>query len=265
MTKGQRTALVTGASSGIGEEYARRLAERGHRLVLVARRAERLDALAAELAERYGARTESIAADLATAEGVARVEERLRAEEHPVDLLVNNAGYGGGGSFARQQPEDVQRVIDVNVTALVRLTRAVLPGQIERKRSGAAPGPVGVINVGSVAGLLPVSPGSALYASSKAFVRLFTESVAAEVKRRGVHVTAVLPGYVRTDMTTWLQEKGAPEQVFVPKETVVADSLRAFARGRSVVIPGLQYKAAGGLLKLLPATLVRGAVRRFGP
>ncbi|PSK99464.1 hypothetical protein CLV63_103189 [Murinocardiopsis flavida] len=256
-----RTALITGASGGIGAEYARQLAERGFSLVLVARRADLLAESAAGLSARYGVGVTPLPADLAAPEGLAAVEERLEAgdggAEAPVDLLVNNAGRGDGGRFSRQAIEELDAVVELNVRVLMRLTRTVLPVQIARAEAGAA-GPLGVVNVASVAGLLPGYASSAAYAASKAFVLSFTESTAMEVRKHGVHVSAVVSGFVRTDMTAGLQERGAPDIAFVPKERVVRDSLRAWAGGRVLVTPGAQYKVAGGLLKVLP----RGVYRR---
>ncbi|NYE44950.1 hypothetical protein HDA32_000070 [Spinactinospora alkalitolerans] len=264
-----RTALITGASSGIGEEYARQLARRGFALVLVARRAELIDGLAAELSERHGVAVEPLVADLTDDADLATVEERLRVADGggltPIDLLVNNAGRGGGGSFARQDTDAIDDTIELNVRALVRLTRAVLPAQIERRKQGtAADHPMGVLNVASMAGLMPAAPGGAIYAATKAFVVSFTESVAAEVRRHGLRVSAVLPGYVRTEMTSELQESGMPGIAFVAKDRVVTDSLRAWAAGAPSVIPGARYKAAGGLLRVVPRGLFRGLAGRRG-
>ncbi|MBB6118511.1 SDR family NAD(P)-dependent oxidoreductase [Nocardiopsis algeriensis] len=261
-----RTALVTGASSGIGEEYARRLAQRGYGLVLVARRAELLDELAREVRDDYGTLVEVLPADLATAQGLAAVTARLAADGSgraaPVDLLVNNAGRGDGGLFAEQEPSEIDAMIDLNVRAVLHLTRAVLPVQIARRAAGEK-AVLGVVNVSSLAGEPVSNPGGSVYGAGKKFLTLWSESVAAEVRPLGVHVTVVLPGFVRTDMTRSVQEKGLPEFAFVPKEHIVRDSLRAWAAGRSRVIPGAQYKTADGLLKVLPRSLVRAVARRM--
>mgnify|MGYP001183570333 FL=1 len=266
-----RTALITGASAGIGEEYARQLAELGYSLVLVARSADRLTALAADLADRYGVGVQPLPADLTADADLAAVEERLRAAgdtaDAPVDLLVNNAGQGHGGTFATQPVEAVDSTIALNIRALTRLARAVLPPQIERAerlRSAGRLRPIGVINVASVAGLLPSSPGGAVYAASKSYVLSFTDTLAVETAGSGVRVTAVVPGYVRTDMTRYVQEMGLPDIAFVPRERVVADSLRAWAAGRARVVPGPQYKAVNALLHALPAGLFNTVARRIG-
>ncbi|MFD0775534.1 SDR family NAD(P)-dependent oxidoreductase [Streptomonospora algeriensis] len=268
----RRTALVTGASSGIGEEYARRLARLGYDLVLVARRAERIEGLARDLIEECGVSVVALPADLADPDDLARVEERLRADgtgdTAPVDLLVNNAGVGGGGEFARQDPSEIDTMIDLNIRAVVRLARAVVPVQIARRRkaglSADAKPRMGVLNIASMAGELAANPGGAVYGASKSFVRLWSESVTAEVAGLGVRVTVVLPGFVRTDMTKGVQEKGLPDLAFVSKERVVTESLRAWAAGRSSVVPGAQYKTAGGLLRLIPNALFKSFARRSG-
>ncbi|WP_017623692.1 SDR family NAD(P)-dependent oxidoreductase [Nocardiopsis chromatogenes] len=267
-----RTALVTGASSGIGEQFARDLAERGYALVLVARRADRLGALAAELADRFGTEAEVLPADLGAPDGTAAVEERLRADgtggpdgtggAAPVDLLVNNAGRGDGGAFAEQDPDDVEHMLDVNVRAVLRLARAVLPVQIARRERGERDRPMGIINVSSMAGEMTVNPGGSVYSATKKFVTLWSESVAVEAAPHDVHVTAVLPGFVRTDMTRAVQEGGTPDAAFVPKERITRDALRAWAAGRASVVPGAQYKVADGLLRAIPRTLYKAVAGR---
>ncbi|WP_017572940.1 SDR family NAD(P)-dependent oxidoreductase [Nocardiopsis halotolerans] len=261
-----RTALVTGASTGIGEEYALRLAERGYSLVLVARRGEVLEALAEELGLRYGVGVQTLPADLGTDEGVSLVAKRLSADgggdEAPVDLLVNNAGRGDGGPFAEQDPDEIDAMLALNVRAVLHLARAVLPVQIARRKAGQTRPRLGVINISSMAGEIAANPGGSVYGAGKKFVSLWSESVAAEVSEHDVHVTAVLPGFVRTDMTREVQESGLPAFAFVPKERVVRESLAAWAAGRSSVVPGAQYKAATGLLRFLPKPVVRAAARR---
>ncbi|PDP85750.1 short-chain dehydrogenase [Glycomyces fuscus] len=261
-----RTALVTGASSGIGEEYARRLAERGYSLVLVARRAEILEALAQEIGERYGVGVQPLPADLGTDEGLALVAERLSADgsgdQAPVDLLVNNAGRGDGGPFAVQEPSEIDAMLDLNVRAVLQLARAVLPVQIARRKVAPRRTRLGVINLSSVAGEVTANPGGSVYGAGKKFVSVWSESVAAEVAGHGVHVTAVLPGFVRTDMTREVQESGLPAFAFVSKEQVVRESLAAWAAGRTSVVPGAQYKAAAGLLRFVPKPVMRAAARR---
>ena len=172
-----RTALVTGASSGIGEEYARRLAQRGYALVVVARRGELLEELAEELRGRYGAEVEVLSADLGTPEGVAAVAERLAADgtgdPAPIDLLVNNAGRGDGGTFAEQDPGEIDAMIDLNVRQLVHACSA---GAAAMKQTGGS-----IINVGSISARTGGSPGSSIYSGAKAFVSTFSRSLAREL------------------------------------------------------------------------------------
>lgn len=247
MRQAYRTALVTGASSGIGESFARLLAERGADLVLVARRTGLLDGLARELVERYRVGVEVLAADLTDPERRGEVERRLRDE--PVELLVNNAGYGAFGAFAEEPLENQLAQIELNVTALVRLTRAALPGMVERGRGG-------VLNVASVAGFAP-SPGSATYGATKAYVASFSESLHAEVAGKGVHVTALCPGFTRTD------EASAANLLWLRRDDVARAGLEAVAAGRALCVPGAQYKAVMPALRILPRPLLRAAAGRM--
>ncbi|MBW8484473.1 SDR family oxidoreductase [Actinomadura sp. PM05-2] len=246
MRQGFRTALVTGASSGIGESFARILAARGTDLVVVARRADLLDRLARDLVERHRVAVEVIAADLTDPAARGEVAERLRAGA--VELLVNNAGYGAFGAFAELDLDDQLQEIELNVTALVRLTHAALPAMLERGRGG-------VLNVASMAGFAP-SPGSATYGATKAYVASFSESLHAEVAGRGVHVTALCPGFTRTD-----EEQGAG-LLWTRRADVAAAGLDAVAAGRALCVPGLQYKAALPALRVLPRPLLRAAATR---
>jgi short-subunit dehydrogenase len=247
MRQAYRTALVTGASSGIGESFARALAGRGTDLVIVARRAGLLDGLARELVERYRVAVEVVAADLTDPGAREEVERRLR--EDPVELLVNNAGHGAFGAFAHAPLDDQLRQIELNVVALVRLTHAALPGMIERGRGG-------VLNVASMAGFAP-SPGSATYGATKAYVAAFSESLHAEVAGRGVHVTALCPGFTRTDETS---EAGL---LWLRRADVAQAGLDAVSAGRALCVPGVQYKAAMPALRVLPRPLLRRAANRM--
>ena len=241
MRHAYRTALVTGASSGIGESFARLLAARGADLVIVARRADLLDGLARELVERYRVAVEVVAADLTDPAQRAEVEGRLRSD--PVELLVNNAGYGAFGAFAELPLDDHLAQIELNVNALVRLTHAALPGMIERGRGG-------VLNVASMAGFAP-SPGSATYGAA------FSESLHSEVAAKGVHVTALCPGFTRTE------DDVPPNLLWLRRDDVARAGLEAVAAGRALCVPGVQYKAAFPALKLVPRPLLRAAVNRM--
>ncbi|GAA2573288.1 SDR family oxidoreductase [Actinomadura fulvescens] len=256
MRQAYRTALVTGASSGIGESFARLLAGRGTDLVIVARRADLLDRLARDLVERYRVGVEVLAADLTDPAQRGEVEERLRADppegrsgRGQIELLVNNAGYGAFGSFAELPMDDQLAEVELNVVALTRLTHAALPGMIARGRGG-------VLNVASMAGFAP-SPGSAVYGASKAYVASFSESLHAEVTGKGVHVTALCPGFTRTT------EEEEPNLLWLRRDDVARAGLDAVSAGRAMCVPGLQYKAALPALKLAPRSLLRAATNRM--
>ncbi|HEX2312916.1 MAG TPA: SDR family oxidoreductase [Thermomonospora sp.] len=241
-----RTALVTGASSGIGEAFARLLAARGTDLVLVARRGDLLGDLARELGARHRVGVEVLPADLTDPGDLGRVEERLRKD--PVDLLVNNAGYGAFGPFAEMPLDEQLKQLDLNVLAVVRLTHAVLSEMVRRGRGG-------VLNVASMSGFSP-SPGAATYGATKAYVAAFSESLHAEVHGRGVHVTALCPGFTRTD------ESAGPSLMWLRRADVARAGLDAVASGRALCVPGAQYKAMVPALRLLPRAVLRSAVNR---
>jgi hypothetical protein len=241
-----RSALVTGASSGIGREIARVLAERGADLTLVARRQERLEELAAELSGRVAVTV--VAADLGSDDGVAVVERHLG--EHPVELLVNNAGVGTGGMFHELPLVPELNEIRLNVLALVRLTHACLPGMV-------AAGHGGVLNVSSIAGNQPLQ-GYATYGATKAFVTSFTESIAFEVRRRGVHVTVVKPGYTDTEMNPDAPQTGLQRRLLWLDAAHVAESaVDAVERGRLHCVPGATWRVADTLIESLPRSAVR--------
>lgn len=236
-----RTAVVTGASSGIGESFARQLAARGAALVLVARREDLLAALAADLSSRYGTKVEVVPADLTAEDGLSRVEDHVRE----ADLLVNNAGYGAFGSFAEIPLADQLQQVALNVTALTRLTYAALPHM-------TAAGSGGILNVSSVAAHAP-APGSAVYGATKAFVTSFSESLYAELKPQGVHVTALCPGFTRTE------DEAPTNLMWLARERVAAAGLRAVARGQAVCVPGAQYRALVPALRVAPRGVLRTA------
>jgi uncharacterized protein len=248
-----RAALVTGASSGIGERLARLLAADGCGLIVVARRAGRLEELAAGLRDAHGVHVEVLAADLTTPAGLLTVEDRLADASRPVELLVNNAGFGLSGSFADVPADGAEAQIRLNVLTLVRLTHAVLPGMLERRHGG-------ILNVSSVAGFL-ISPGSAAYAATKAFVTSFSESLAAEMSGRGVHVTALCPGLTRTGFHADGHEgtASAPAFAWLDADRVARAGLDAVAAGRPVSVPGAQYKAIAGLARIVPRRILRTA------
>ncbi|MEV0719845.1 SDR family NAD(P)-dependent oxidoreductase [Asanoa sp. NPDC050611] len=226
------TALVTGASSGIGAAFARRLAADGYRLVLVARDAERLAAVAATA----GDTAEVLTADLSTEAGLAAVAQRLHDDQ--VDLLVNNAGATLNRSFLKTTAEDEAWLLHLNIHAVMRLTHAALPGMTSRGKGA-------VINVSSASSFAPVMPGST-YPASKAWVTHFSESIGRAVGRSGVRVMALCPGYTRTEFHTraGIDMSKTPSWMWLRADDVVAHAMRDLARGRLVSVPDWKYKVA---------------------
>ena len=233
-SEGRSLALVTGASSGIGAAFAERLAEDGHDLLIVARRAGRLDQLAARLQADFGVTVEPLVADLTDLDGLAAVEHTLR-ERRP-DLLVNNAGFSGYGPFTEIDPEVAEKLLRIHALAVARLTRAALPGMISRG-SGA------VINVASLLALSgPLSlgrmTGRATYAGAKAFMLAFTQALAGELEGSGVRAMVLLPGMVHSEFHG---ERGLPPNLPVMSASDVANAaLAGLALGEVVCVPGLE-------------------------
>jgi len=250
----KRRALVTGASSGLGETFARQLAGRGYDLVLVARRRDRLDKLAQELAESRGVEAEVIEADLSRPEGVALVEQRLRKGD--IDMLVNNAGFATRGEFWALPVERETQEIDVNVRAVARLAHTALEAMVPKK-SGA------IINVASVGAFQPV-PYMATYAATKAFVLHFSEALHEEARRHGIMVTCLCPGPVRTEFhqVAGVNEESMPVGWKTPDQ-VVASALRANARGRAIAVPGGMNAMTATVAKFAPRFLTRKLAGRM--
>lgn len=247
------TALVTGATAGIGNAFVRRLATDRHDLVLVARDSARLETLATELRSAYGVQVEVLAADLSSDAGCGAVEARLAERGRPVDVLVNNAGFTVNRRFVSGDLEDEERMLRVLVRAVLRLTRAALPGMLER-RHGV------VVNVSSVAGFVPQST----YSASKAWVTSFSQAVAAETAGTGVQVMALCPGFTYTEFhdRAGLDLKRIPRWLWLEADDVVAEAFAALDKGRVVCVPGRQYKVAVAVLRVLPARLLVVAARR---
>jgi uncharacterized protein len=255
MHEGQgKTALVTGASSGIGKAFAELLAERGYDVVVTARRRERLDELAGALAARHGVKVHVLAEDLADPEAPARIAADLAARGLAIDLLVNNAGYGVPGSYAGVSWAEHGRFLQVMVTAVCDLTYRLLPAMIER-------GWGRVINIASVAGMVPAPAGHTLYGASKAFVIRFSEALAAENAARGVHVTAVCPGFTYSefhDVTgTRAKMQSVPALLWLDAPRVAREGYDAVMRGQSVVVNGRIYRLLVWLNGALPPSLAR--------
>ncbi|GGW11681.1 short-chain dehydrogenase [Streptomyces capoamus] len=261
------TAVVTGASSGIGTEYALRLAGRGRDLVLVARRAERLDALARRLREEAGVGVETIVADLARPPDLARVADRVAADD--VGLLVNNAGVNGYGPFHEADPALLTRVIDVNVVAPTVLTRMAVPGMLARGRGA-------VVNVASLlafAGDLPPDPlpYRAVYGGTKGYVVTFTRTLAAELAGTSVRVQVVCPGLTATEFHLGTGRVPVPGEARVhddggmPAADVVTASLAALAAGEVFCVPGLAESAAAARLADAESALRDGSGVTLAP
>lgn len=246
-------ALVTGPTSGLGAGFAHHLARAGYDLVLVARDGDRLGKLAGELREE-GADSEILQADLSTVEGRDSVVNRAR---HGIEFLVNNAGFGTSGEFWTADPAVLQAQLDVNVTAVMQLTRAVLPEMIEAKRGS-------IINVASIAGLL-AGRGST-YSASKAYVISFTEGLAGGLADTGVRIQALCPGFIRTEFheRAGIDMASVPDFLWLDVDSVVQTSLADLDKGRVISIPGVQYRALTAVGSVLPKAVVRRAAGAFG-
>jgi uncharacterized protein len=259
----ESTALVTGASGGIGAEVARELARRGHGVVLVARRKDRLDALARDLSEDYGVRAETISADLAKPASRSRVQGRITELGLDVDILVNNAGFATGGPFYESDPARELEQVRVLVEAVVALTSVFLPPMVER-RSGA------ILNVASTAAMQPL-PYAAGYSAAKAYVLSFSEAIHQEVAGHGVTVTALAPGPVDTDfwqIADWevagrrTSESAIPGPAMISAKDAARAGVDGLASGKRVVIPGLPMRAAMIATRYIPHALKLPVVER---
>ena len=242
------TALVTGPTSGIGEAFARLLASKGHDLVLVARDEDRLAALAESLSSAHGVTVEVLPADLSDREQLSVVEQRLLDRDLPIAVLVNNAGFGVKARFTRGEISDEQRMVDVLVIAVMRLSHAAAVSMGER-------GEGAIVNVSSVASWLTGST----YSAAKAWVTVFSEGLAGEVAPLGVSVTAVCPGYVHTEFheRADMNMGRVPSWMWLDADRVAAKAMRDVDRGKVLSVTGSQYKAMGVLLRHSPRALVR--------
>lgn len=257
--QGLRTALITGASSGIGEAYAKAFAARGLDLILVARSEDKLRSLAKQLAEVHSRRVEVISADLTHAGTGAKLAAAAQALGMPVDLLVNNAGFGTVGAFVKQDAAREHDEILLNCGAVVDTCHAFVPGMLERGRGG-------VINVASMAAFQPL-PYMTVYAATKAFVLSFSEALRQEVRSKGVQVLAVCPGPVDTPFFEATGSanlrKTVPRGTMVTVDDVVRATCDAFAAGKAVVVPGFTSKLLAAGTRLLPRSLLAAAGARI--
>ena len=255
------TALVTGASAGLGEEFARQLAARGvKRIGLVARRAERLEQLKSELAGT-ALQVDCFPVDLGDTEAVTQFLQDLDHASLTPDILINNAGFGDLGNFENAEPKKLEAMLAVNIVALTRLTRWAVPAMTRRGHGW-------ICNVGSSAGMLPL-PTFAVYAATKAYVNSFSEALRLEVRHAGVRVLALCPGPVETEFgqvasrPNGKRKFSAPAALAVPKERVVAETLEAMARGRARLIPGLAVRLPILLAESAPRFLMRAFFNVF--
>jgi hypothetical protein len=259
LTAHGRCALVTGASSGIGLAFAHVLAAEGYDLILTARRVERLEQLAQELHNRHGVTTTVVPADLAAPNAVERLAHEIAQRNQFVDFLVNNAGYGVPGGYASTTWAQQRDFLQVLVVALAELSHRLLPGMIERRWGR-------IINVASVAGLMPGVAGHTLYAASKAFVIKFSESLALETAHLGVHVCASCPGFTLTefhDVTgTRAQVSTMPKFMWLQAERVAQESYDAVMKGVPVYVPGRLYRTLVGASRMLPQSVVLALMQR---
>ena len=246
----RKLALVTGASAGIGAAFARILASHGYDLALTARRIERLDALAEEIRLRYGVETLTVAADLSEPEAPGTILDHLTAHGRTVDCLINNAGYGLPGSYADTLWSEQQAFIQVMTTAPCELAHRVLGGMRQRKFGR-------IVNVASLAGLIPGSAGHTLYAASKAFLVKFSQSLHLEAAADGVHVSALCPGLTYSEFhdvngTRELASSSTPPWLWMGADEVAAAGYEAMEANRAICVPGAPNKAISALVKAIP-------------
>jgi uncharacterized protein len=259
MAGSRPVALVTGASAGIGRELATILAREGHDLVLVARREAELKSLGDELRERYGAETQVVPADLAQPNAAQEVVDAL-GPDPVVDVLVNNAGFGGHGAFARRSTDDELRMIAVNVTALTELTNLLLGGMVARGRGK-------VLNVASTAAFQP-GPFMAVYYATKAYVLSLSQALSEETRGTGVTVTCLCPGVTATEFQQVAGVEHVPltrTPLTMTPAAVAEAAYKGMARGKLLVIPGLPNKVGVHAVRLSPRSVALKVVRRLHP
>ena len=250
------TALVTGATAGLGAEFARQLAADDYNLVLVARDTERLERIAAELSDKFGVTVEVISADLISDDGCAVVAKRIEDREHPVDLLVNNAGFGMYKVFGSGPLEDEERQLDLNVRAVLRLSHSAV-----RAMTGRGSGRI--VNISSVSAFVPRG-SNATYAASKAWVTMFSEALSVQLKGSGVTVTAICPGFTRTEFheRASADMSHVPERMWLSAEDVVREGLADAFDGKPVSVPTRQYRRLVFLARVVPRPVLRRVMAR---
>jgi len=243
-----RTALVTGATSGIGHAFCRELAGQGYDLVIVARHRARLENVSDELRARHGINVEILAADLSDRAQLQRVADRLADRDRPISMLVNNAGFGMSRSFLKGELADEEAMLDVLCRAVLVLSHAGALSMRERGRGH-------LINVSSVAGFVPTGT----YGAAKAWVTAFTESLAQELSGSGVTATALCPGFTHTDFheRADVDVSRLPKVLWLEADSLVRDCLEDVKAGKVISVPGLQYKVIAGVAQLMPHSLLR--------
>lgn len=247
------TVLITGASSGIGAGFADRYARLGYSLVLVARDEQRLQRRADSYRETFGSDVEVLPADLSTDDGCAAVESRLADEKHPIDVLVNNAGFALGRETIKTSVDDEERLLRVLVRAPLRLSKAALPGMLDRRHGT-------IITVASVAGILSYNS----YGAAKAWAVRFSETLSAQLAGTGVQALALCPGLVHTEFHErgQVDTSGAPGFMWLSVDRVVDECLRDLARGKVISIPSRRYRLVVGVGRHLPSSFVVRLARR---
>lgn len=242
----QVTALITGASSGIGEAFAKELASQNYDLVIIARRKDRLEELARELKSNYSISVDVIQADISTEKGIERVEEYIKKAKN-LDMFINNAGFGTRGNFSDVSPEKSISMINLHVLAVTRFCRAVLPDMIKRNKGS-------IINVSSLAALYPIK-GNTIYKATKAYLNMFSRSLQNELKNFNIRVQALCPGFVYTgfhdtDEFKDFDRSSVPKWLWMSAEEVVKQSLKALRKNKVIFIPGIKNRIIAGLLKI---------------
>ncbi len=259
----RRLALVTGTSAGIGAAFARILASHGYDLALTARRTDRLDTLAEEISLRFGVEALTVTADLAEPEAPGQILDQLTAHGRTVDALINNAGYGLTGTYGETRWEDQKAFIQVMMTAPAELAHRVLPGMVHR-RFGR------IVNVASLAGLLPGSAGHTLYGATKAFMVRFSQSLHLEAEASGVHVSALCPGFTYSEFhdvngTRAQLSQTTPPWLWLGADEVAAAGYEAVEANRAICVPGAPNKAIAAITKLIPDEWALALIASQGP